>query len=175
MLDSESTRKSGVNRETESTEGGSSKPDPMVRDGVTASVLMGYSVGHFANDACASMWFIYLSYYLIYVVDLPQNISGLCLLSGQIADGITTPLVGYVSDTMDASCGKRNVWYYFGSLLVAPAFLCIFLGFDFFEGEGGRNAWYLIWPAIFNVGWASVQISHLAIVNQLSYSQRKRD
>jgi Na+/melibiose symporter-like transporter len=30
-------------------------------------------------------------------------------------------------------------------------------------------------PAIFNVGWAAVQISHMAIVNQLSYGQRRRD
>jgi len=76
---------------------------------------------------------------------------------------------------MSSPCGQRNVWYYFGSVLVAPSFLCIFLGFNFFSTESGKDAWYLIWPAIFNVGWASVQISHLAIVNQLSYSQRKRD
>lgn len=47
-----------------------SRPDPMVRDGVTKIVLSGYSVGHFANDLCASMWFIYLSYYLLNVVNL---------------------------------------------------------------------------------------------------------
>ena len=79
------------------------------------------------------------------------------------------------SDKIACKCGQRNAWYYAGSLLVAPAFLCIFIGFDFFGSEGGQNAWYLIWPAIFNIGWAAVQISHLAIVNQLSYSQRKRD
>ena len=62
-----------------------------------------------------------------------------------------------------------------GSLLVAPTFLCIFVGFDFFESSGGKYAWYITFPAFFNVGWASVQISHMAIVNQLSYSQRKRD
>lgn len=33
----------------------------------------------------------------------------------------------------------------------------------------------MFWPAIFNIGWAAVQIAHLAIVNQLSYSQRVRD
>ena len=101
--------------------------------------------------------------------------AGLCLLSGQIADGITTPIVGYFSDQIDCKCGKRNSWYYFGSALVAPAFLCIFVGFNFFNSQGGENAWYLIFPAVFNIGWAAVQISHLAIVNQLSYSQRKRD
>ena len=44
--------------------------DPMIRDGVTTVVLSAYSVGHFANDLCASMWFIYLSYYLLKVVKL---------------------------------------------------------------------------------------------------------
>ena len=62
-----------------------------------------------------------------------------------------------------------------GSILVAPAFLCIFLGFEFFSNETGKDIWYITFPAIFNIGWASVQISHMSIVNQLSYSQRKRD
>ena len=100
-------------------------------------VLAGYAVGHFANDLCASMWFIYLSYYLINVVGLNQNISGLCLLSSQIADGITTPIVGYFSDRIDNKCGKRNMWYFLGSVLVAPAFLCIFIQPTFFSSEGG--------------------------------------
>ena len=105
----------------------------MIRDGVTNVVLAAYSVGHFANDLCASMWFIYLSYYLISVVKLEQSISGLCLLSGQIADGITTPIVGYLSDKIACKYGKRNTWFYAGSLLVAPSFLCIFFGFEFFN------------------------------------------
>ena len=62
-----------------------------------------------------------------------------------------------------------------GSILVAPAFLCIFVGFEFFSSDTGKDIWYITFPAIFNIGWASVQISHMAIVNQLSYSQRKRD
>jgi Na+/melibiose symporter-like transporter len=83
--------------------------------------------------------------------------------------------VGFLSDKIECKWGKRNSWYYFGSILVAPAFLCIFGGFSFFATEHGENAWYITFPAIFNVGWAAVQISHLSIVNQLSYSQRMRD
>lgn len=164
-----STKSDRVNEESQSE-----KNDPVVRDGVTNTILAGYSMGHFANDLCASMWFIYLSYYLLNVVDLTSDIAGLCLLSGQITDGITTPIVGYFSDKLDNKCGKRNIWYYLGSVLVVPSFLCIFMNPEFFTG-GGKNTWYIIWPAIFNIGWASVQIAHMSIVNQLSYSQRKRD
>ena len=52
------------------------------RDGVNMRVLSAYSVGHFANDLCASMWFIYLSYYLLYVAQVSPNIASLALLSG---------------------------------------------------------------------------------------------
>lgn len=130
--------------------------DPtMPRDGIVRRVLAGYSVGHFANDLCASMWFIYLSYYLVYVVKLTENIAGLALLSGQITDGITTPVVGVLSDKVSCACGKRNAWYYFGSILVIPAFLCIFLDIQF-SSQSFENTWYIIFPAVFNVGWASV-------------------
>ena len=43
---------------------------PMKRDALTETQIKAYSVGHFMNDLCASMWFIYLNYYLLYVVGL---------------------------------------------------------------------------------------------------------
>ena len=57
-------------------------PRKMDRDGLRKQEINAYSVGHFANDLCASMWFIYLSYYLKYVVGLDDHITGLALLSG---------------------------------------------------------------------------------------------
>ena len=65
MSDSHNNSDENLNRDSED------KQDPNIpRDGVNTRVLAAYSVGHFANDLCASMWFIYLSYYLIYVVEL---------------------------------------------------------------------------------------------------------
>ena len=143
--------------------------DPQIpRDGVSTRILIAYSVGHFANDLCASLWFIYLNYYLVYVVKVSVNVAGLALLSGQITDGITTPIVGLASDRLSCSVGKRNAWYYSGSLLVIPSFLCIFMNLNL--SGSVEMVWYTTWPAIFNVGWAAVQISHMAIVNNISYS-----
>lgn len=52
------------------------------RDGLSKVQMNAYKVGHFNNDLCASMWFIYLTYYLTYVVELdPQIVAG-ALLSG---------------------------------------------------------------------------------------------
>lgn len=34
------------------------------RDGLTSTNVAAYSVGHFFNDLCAAMWFVYLLWYL---------------------------------------------------------------------------------------------------------------
>lgn len=40
------------------------------RDGLTSTNVAAYSVGHFFNDLCAAMWFVYLLWYLKQVVGL---------------------------------------------------------------------------------------------------------
>ena len=55
------------------------------------------------------------------------------MLSGQIADALTTPLVGLLSDKTETRIGKRMPWYIFGTILVIPTFLGIFI-YPGFEG-----------------------------------------
>ena len=90
-----------------------------------------------------------------------------------------TPIVGVLSDQITTKWGKRKPWYVFGVFFVVPTFLGIF-AYPAFVNYGKvrddiRNAWYIILPALFNIGWAAVQISHMSIVNQLSGSNRMRD
>jgi len=93
------------------------------------------------------------------VVRLTPKLTASCGLSGQLADGITTPIVGLLSDKTKTRCGKRMPWYYAGSLLVIPTFLGIFSYPMFINDlpldDHKRTAWYVTLPAIFNVGWAS--------------------
>ena len=136
------------------------------RDALKEVHIYAYSVGHFNNDLCASMWFIYLNYYLQYVVGLSPTLTGAAILSGQVTDGITTPIVGISSDKCSCPFGKRNTWYYFGSLLVIPSFLGIFINTPgFLDTNHKKGIYYCVLPAIFNIGWASVQIAHMSIVN----------
>jgi len=94
-------------RHSENAGGGGDKekdddinPNQMQRDGLTNIHIAAYSVGHFCNDLCAAMWFVYLSWYINKIVKLDATTTGFCMLSGQIADGITTPIVGFMSDTI---------------------------------------------------------------------------
>ena len=84
-------------------------------------------MGHFSNDLCAAGWFFYFTYYLKFVIKLDGGSTGLIMLAGQVADGITTPLVGLGSDRCKTPIGARAPWYIAGTLIVIPCFFAIFL------------------------------------------------
>ena len=149
--------------------------DSIKRDGLSRSHIWAYSVGHFCNDLCASQYAFFMTWYLTTVVKLDQHVAGLCLLSGQIADGFMTPLVGIYSDKFETKrCGKRMPWYIFGTIVVIPGFAGLFL-YSNNDSKSSQYAVYMSLTALFNVGWAAVQISNMAIVNSLTYSNRRRD
>ena len=108
--------------------------DSMARDGLNEWKIRGYAVSHFNNDLCAAIYFIYMTWYLINVVKLAEHIAAGCLLSGQVADALTTPLVGVLSDSYTTRFGKRMVWYIMGSILVFPTYAAIFAYPDFVNG-----------------------------------------
>jgi len=101
--------------------------EDMKRDGLTSLNIAAYSVGHFFNDLCAVMWFMYLAWYLKEVVGLSSEVTAASGLAGQIADGLATLAVGALSDKINTPCGKRMPWFIFGTLLVAPSFMGIFI------------------------------------------------
>ena len=93
-----------------------SKSSKVTDDTNTVNCLTkyGYGAGHIMNDMCASMWFTYLLLYYMNVVELGPIYAGIILLSGQVADGIATVLVGILVDikTPFRLCifyGKRKV------------------------------------------------------------------
>jgi Na+/melibiose symporter-like transporter len=97
------------------------------------------------------------------------------MLSGQIADGITTPIVGFASDKCKTRIGSRAPWYIAGTIIVLPSFLGIFIYPPFEKNSPEQIAYYIILPAVFNVGWACVQISNMAFVNSITFSTQRRD
>lgn len=153
-------------------------PAKIKLDTLTGLQIFGYSIGHFQNDLCAACWFNYLLYFMKNVVFAGDPDSGfyagIVLLSGQIADGIATPLVGIYSDKTNTRIGKRTPWYIFGFVLVTICFVFIFRENNSTD-KGARIAYYVFFPSAFNVGWASVQVAHMSLVPSLTLSRKTRD
>ncbi|XP_011167383.2 major facilitator superfamily domain-containing protein 12 [Solenopsis invicta] len=141
---------------------------------------LAYGTGHVLNDICASMWFTYLLVFFHLVLGFDPTLAGVVLLIGQLADALVTPFVGFQSDRNDdfwlCRYGRRKTWHLLGTI-------CVLLGFPFIFSQclGCESAhqyaqlvYYAAFVVIFQFGWAAVQISHLALVPELTPAEHER-
>ncbi|XP_024992326.1 major facilitator superfamily domain-containing protein 12-like isoform X1 [Cynara cardunculus var. scolymus] len=133
-----------------------------------------YGVGHMLNDITAACWFTYL---LVFITDIglsPRD-AATVMLSGQIADGFTTIFAGELIDRF----GHFKVWHGAGSILVAVSFSSVFGGCVpciIFGNESSslQTIGYSFFAAVFNVGWAATQVSHMSMVNCITLNSTSR-
>lgn len=133
-----------------------------------------YGVGHVLNDITAACWFTYLLVFLTDIGLSPQN-AAIVMLSGQVADGFMTIFCGELIDRF----GRFKLWHGAGSLLVAVSFssvfggcmLCNIIGSD---SSALQTVGYSIFAAIFNIGWAATQVSHMSMVNCMTLNSTSR-
>ncbi|XP_042229849.1 major facilitator superfamily domain-containing protein 12-like isoform X2 [Homarus americanus] len=149
--------------------------------GLSVRIRFGYGVGHVLNDLCSAMWFTYLLIYFHHVLLFNNTLSGLVLLIGQVADALSTPFVGREADRTDdlAFCtryGRRKTWHLLGTFCVVIAFPFIFLGCFgcFYADDWAQVIYYTPFVIIFQFGWASTQISHLALIPTITQDPNDR-
>ncbi|XP_042220071.1 major facilitator superfamily domain-containing protein 12-like [Homarus americanus] len=146
---------------------------------LTRQVKLAYGVGHVFNDLCASMWFTYLLVYLQYVLQLDRGLSGFLLLMGQVADAVSTPLIGLQSDRGCSFCtyGRRKSWHAIGTVCVLVSFPFIFIvcGLCFATLGFGYILLLGFMICLFQFGWAATQVSHLALIPDLTNLEAERD
>ena len=96
---------------------------------------------------------------------------------GQFTDALFTPIAGVLSDKTNCTCGKRKGWHIFGLIVCTPSFFFIFfyLSFTAEKSTEFQVLYYCGLSALWNIGWPFVNVAHLTMVNELSYSQRRRD
>ncbi|KAF8354115.1 hypothetical protein PRIPAC_95738 [Pristionchus pacificus] len=143
---------------------------------------LSYGFGHFYNDLCASMWFTYLMIFLEKVINLQAAQAGFLMLIGQVVDAVSTPLIGIASDSsvlpkFITRIGRRVSWHLIGTIFVTLSFPFIFntcLVCDETTNQWMHVVWYIPFISLFQFGWASVQISHLALIPDLTHVDSSR-
>ena len=134
-----------------------------------------YGMGHVLNDMCAAMWFTYLLIFFHKVLGFENVLAGALLAIGQFADGISTVFVGIFADGGDnlwmcSRYGKRKSWHLIGTACVLFSFPFIFLPCVNCDdsSQHAQMVYYSAFIIIFQFGWAAVQISHLAMIPDLT-------
>ena len=138
-------------------------------------VKLAYGTGHVLNDMCASMWFTYLLIFLHKVLKFDHVIAGGLLTIGQVADGLSTLLIGSVSDrnsglSFCSRYGNRKTWHLLGTICVLFSFAFIFSKCIHCENasQSAQMVYYSAFIIIFQFGWAATQVSHLAMIPDLT-------
>lgn len=144
----------------------------------------GFGFGHLGNDLVATMWFSYLLIFFNQVIKLDPVKSGLLLLIGQLTDGLATPFVGQVIDKVSPfkSFNGKKFWHIVGQALVLISFVFIFFAPTGYNPNQTQEGWtktevfgfYIPFIVIFQVAWATVQISHLSMTGDLGHTDSER-
>ena len=146
-------------------------------------IVFFYSLGHVLNDMCAACWFSYLLLYLEGSQRLSPLEAGIVLFCGQIFDAIATPVVGLLSDRSKGwptlGLGRRKLWNAGGAILVSICFLgvfsfCVACAISPSVSSAEKTASFAFFASMFNVGWAAVQVSHMALVPELTPDDGER-
>jgi Na+/melibiose symporter-like transporter len=148
------------------------KSDKNDDDESTLSLVskIGYGAGHVLNDLCATVWFSYTLLFLKDVLQLPAETSAAYMMLGQLTDAFFSAIVGVLTDLYST---KRN-WHIAGSIIVCLSFPMIFiLQRDIFP-YWADIFYFSTVITLFQCGWATVQIAHLAILPEYSVTERDR-
>ncbi|XP_016920293.2 major facilitator superfamily domain-containing protein 12-like [Apis cerana] len=138
---------------------------PLLERKISTSTKIAYALGHIFNDLTAAMWFSYTLIYFQRVVLLEPIVAGALLLLGQIIDAFMTPVFGVLVDRYL----KKKIWHIIGSVMVTLSFPVIFGGFSK-SSHVNIMLLYVASIAVFQTGWAAVQISHLSMIPALTNS-----
>jgi Na+/melibiose symporter-like transporter len=130
---------------------------------------LGYGIGHVSNDLCSTVWFSYTLLFFKYVLVMPTE-AGSYMMLGQLTDALFSAMVGVLTDLYGT---KRN-WHIVGSVMVCLSFPLMFILQRNVLPYWGNVFYFSAVITLFQCGWATVQISHLAIIPEYSNTERDR-
>jgi Na+/melibiose symporter-like transporter len=141
----------------------------------------GYGMGHVFNDMCGAMGFTYSLIFFQKVLGFSSFDAGIFMAIGQLADGLSTVLVGILSDNKNlfwlcTRYGNRKAWHLVGTIIVVLTFPFIFMKCLNCEDSSQqiKMVYYSAFVVVLQFGWASVQISHLALIPELTSNENEQ-
>lgn len=150
----------------------SSRSSAEMRSTMPLFQKMGFGLGHVYNDLCAGVWFSYTLVFLKGVLQIAGTEAGALVWWGQVVDAISTPICGIITDRY---MSKRR-WHVVGTFLVVISFPAIFSTCPFCENAPTYwpPLYYALVVGVFQFAWPLVQIAHLAMIPELSRTQKDR-
>ncbi|MFQ3622294.1 MAG: MFS transporter, partial [Acetobacteraceae bacterium] len=114
---------------------------------------------------------VYLPAFWGETMGLGLSAVGAVLLATRLIDGVTDPLVGWLSDRTRTRFGRRRPWIAAAGLVAAPAVWLLLV-----PPEGAGAAHLFVCASLVYLGWTMINVPHSAWGAELStdYNERTR-
>lgn len=148
-------------------------------DALSTCNIWSYGVGHVQNDISSTILLSFMPLFLKQISPIdsikPGFWVGIVVVVGQVVDSLATPAVGYFSDRTNTKIGKRKPWHIVGSVFTIVSFIMLLQPCYFCSSDTEKCVNSTIFFCLYNIGWASCQVSHMSLVPSLSVSRIRRD
>lgn len=138
---------------------------------------LAYGTGHMLNVlTVAGMWYPYSVAYYEKVQQLSPDNVGILLFVSQISGAVFTLFIGTWSDNCKCYYGRRKLFNLIG--LIATCCSFFFIWHDCFGCEGDTAGYKLLYytsfAVVFQFGWVAIQLSHLALLPELTSEKSEK-
>lgn len=132
-----------------------------------------YALGdHTVNLGLASMLFVY-PFFLTDVAGISAGVAGLVPLVGRIADAISDPLMGRLSDRTSWRTGRRRPFFLIGMVPFGVSFAALWWDTSAL-GEETAAHFYMTLYVVFSLSTTVVAVPYLAIIPEMTSSYDER-
>jgi len=133
-----------------------------------------YGIGQACDTIPYCMFYTYFVYYLTDVVGLSPAVSGLVSLIGVCWDGITDPIVGYLSDRTRNPKGRRRPWMI---KTIVPEAVIVFMLFAPFEFSSTATAtvYYIVISILFWTLYTTYVIPYMSLAAEMTSDYKERN
>ena len=147
-----------------------------VNHGLSAVQCASFAVGHVLNDLTAQAWNSYILVFLTKVEVLPSAWVSAVLFVPFALDACLVPAISVLCDRTLCAYGRRKIWHLVGASFLSLAFPFFFNRCVGCEGSSAslKGAYYVCLGSVSAVSWGTGQVSHLALLTELSPRQSDR-
>lgn len=136
-------------------------------------VKLGYSFGTLGKSIAYNLFYVYFLLFLTAVVGLDPAIAGTISLVAIIWDGITDPLVGYLSDNSRNRAGRRRPFILRFCAPLAAVLVLLFTVFPDLSGPA-QVFYFLLMNVLFWTMFTLVDVPYIALGGELSDDGNER-
>lgn len=143
-----------------------------ISEKVSVSVKMAYGAGDFGANLVFQTVMLYMMYFFTDVFLIGAATAGLISFASKLWDGITDPLMGFISDRTRTRWGSKRPYLLFGSIPLGVLFFLLFFSPEM--PESGRVIYALILFLLLNTAYTVVNIPYGALTADITLSSKER-